>query len=223
MSESESLLEDDAVNAAFFGDRAALALQYAALLRGPATTRGLLGPREGGKLWDRHLLNCLRVQSLLRPGSRLVDVGSGAGLPGLVLAIARPDVEVVLIEPLLRRATFLQECVAELGLTNVGVVRARAEDQHGVRADAATARAVAPLEKLARWCLPLVVPGGALLAMKGASAATELAASRPALMRLGMASSRVHTLTEPSAAAPTVVVEIVTGARAGQRARRMSR
>jgi 16S rRNA (guanine527-N7)-methyltransferase len=166
-----------------FGDLLPLAERYAGWLAGPGVERGLLGPREAGRLWDRHLLNSAVVAELLGPGCSLVDVGSGAGLPGIPLALARPDCEVVLLEPLARRAAFLDEVVADLGLgPRVRVVRARAEDhvRTGAAYDVAVARALAPLDRLAGWCLPLVRPGGRVLALKGARAAEEVAAA-PAL------------------------------------------
>jgi len=147
--------------------------------------RGLLGPREIPRLWQRHLLNSAVVESLLPTGSDLVDVGSGAGLPGLALAIARPDLKVTLLEPLERRVTFLREVVDDLGLGNVTLERGRAEDATPAGWAVAVARAVAPLDRLARWCLPLVPPGGRLLALKGSSARAELAAAETALRRAG--------------------------------------
>ncbi len=170
----------DRAGSSVFGDLVPLAVRYAAWLAGPGVERGLLGPREADRLWDRHLLNCAVVGTLLAPGDRVVDVGSGAGLPGIPLALARPDTTVVLLEPLLRRATFLAEVVADLGLGDrVSVVRARAEEvarqQPGY--DVVVARAVAPLDRLAGWCLPLLRPGGRLLALKGERAAAEVAAS----------------------------------------------
>ena len=160
--------------------------QYHDLLAGPGVERGLIGPRETDRLWERHLLNCAGLSDLVEDGEVVVDLGSGAGLPGLVLAIQRPDVQVVLVEPLLRRATFLSEAVAELGLRNTLVRRARAEDLHGsLVVDVVTARAVAPLDRLAGWALPLLRPGGRLLALKGARAEEELEQAGPALRRLG--------------------------------------
>lgn len=163
-----------------------LAERYAALLVGPGVERGLLGPREAPRLWDRHLLNCVGLSTLVPEGASVADLGSGAGLPGLVLAIALPASDVVLIEPLLRRTRFLDEVVQELGLENVEVVRGRAEELHGRREfDVVTARALAPLDRLLGWAMPLVAPRGELLAMKGASAADEIAAAGPVLARLG--------------------------------------
>ncbi len=176
--------------AAVFGQQLPLAQRYAALLLGPGIERGLLGPREAETLWSRHLLNCAVVAELLPAGAQVSDVGSGAGLPGLALACARPDLTVRLIEPLLRRAEFLIEAVGELGLSGrVAVIRGRAEDA-AVRAAVAparwiTARAVAPLDRLTGWCLPLLGTGGALLAIKGARADEEVAAHRATIATLG--------------------------------------
>jgi 16S rRNA (guanine527-N7)-methyltransferase len=165
-----------------------LARDYADFLAGAGVDRGLLGPREVDRIWDRHLLNCAAVAELIEPGARVVDVGSGAGLPGIPLAIARPDLVVTLVEPMLRRTDFLTEVVAALGLTAT-VVRGRAEDA-AVRAaisdaDVVVSRAVADLEKLARWGLPLLRAGGRMLALKGERAESEVAERGPAMARLG--------------------------------------
>jgi 16S rRNA (guanine527-N7)-methyltransferase len=168
---------------AVFGAAVDAAAEYARLLATEGTVRGLIGPREVPRLWDRHLLNSAAIASLVPDGARVVDVGSGAGLPGIPLALARSDVTVTLLEPLARRVAFLTECVERLGLERVTVRRGRAEEGPILRdlggADVVTARAVAPLDKLAGWCLPLLRPGGRLLAMKGSTAADELAASGP--------------------------------------------
>jgi 16S rRNA (guanine527-N7)-methyltransferase len=175
-----------------FGEALAQVEAYAELLAGPGVERGLIGPREAPRLWERHLLNCAGVSDLVEDGQVVVDLGSGAGLPGLVLAIQRPQVQVVLVEPLLRRATFLTEAVEQLGLRNTLVRRARAEELHGkLLVDAVTARAVAPVDRLAGWALPLLHPGGRLLALKGVRADEELAAAGPALRRLGARASAV--------------------------------
>lgn len=164
--------------AGVFSDRLPLAERYADWLAGAGTVRGLLGPREVPRLWDRHLLNCAALTDLIPAGARVADVGSGAGLPGIVLALARPDLRVTLIEPLLRRTTFLDEVVAELGLDHVEVVRGRADDLHGRRTfDVVTSRAVAPLGRLLGWSMPLVAPTGALVAMKGRSVQDEILAA----------------------------------------------
>lgn len=193
-----------------FGERLPVVEAYATLLAGPGVARGLLGPRETPRLWERHLLNCAGVADLLEPGSTVLDLGAGAGLPGLVIAAARPDVTVVLCEPLLRRATFLTEAVEHLGLGGVVVRRARAEELAGaLLVDAVTARAVAPLDTLAGWAMPLLHPGGRLLALKGEQAADELARSGAALQRAGAAGARVVEVgsAEQGTAARVVVVD----------------
>jgi 16S rRNA (guanine527-N7)-methyltransferase len=175
------------------------------LLATDGVVRGLIGPREAPRLWDRHVLNCAVLGEVVPEGITVADVGSGAGLPGLALAIARPDVQVVLIEPLLRRTRFLEEVVEELELGHqVEVVRGRAEEvgaQHTY--PMVTARAVAPLERLVRWCLPLVAPHGELVAMKGSTARAEVAQAWPALRGLGCSRPAVvelgkDVLTEPT-------------------------
>jgi len=168
----------DAAIAKAFGERGDLADQYHAWLAEHATVRGLIGPREVPRLWDRHILNCAALADVIPDGATVADIGSGAGLPGIPLAIARPDVQVILIEPLLRRTTFLDEVVADLQLDNVTVIRGRAEEKVVRKAaglvDVVTSRAVAPLGKLAGWSLPLVRSGGQMIAMKGSSAAEEI-------------------------------------------------
>lgn len=180
-------------------------MRYEEWLHGAGIERGLIGPREADRLWERHVLNSAVAAPLLNAGERVVDVGSGAGLPGIPLAFARPDVSVVLLEPLARRAAFLAEVVADLGLEpRVSVVRGRAEDvvRDGVRYDVAVARAVAPLDRLAAWCLPLLRVGGRLLAWKGDRAEEEVAAAP----RLAATVDRVgHGLVDP----PTTVVTVV--------------
>jgi 16S rRNA (guanine527-N7)-methyltransferase len=174
-----------------FGPVLPLAEQYAALLAGPAVVRGLLGPREAERLWDRHLLNCAVVTELLdeRVGS-LVDIGSGAGLQGIVLAMLRPEVSVTLLEPMERRCRFLADCATELGLANATVLRGRAEDTV-LRADVATARALAPLDRLAELAVGLVRPRGMVLAIKGRTAAEELKKARSVLRRIGARNAEV--------------------------------
>jgi len=148
---------------------------YADLLAGEATVRGLIGPREVPRLWERHLMNCALVADLVPESSSVCDIGSGAGLPGLVLALRRSDLRVTLVEPLLRRTTFLEEAVSALRLPNVEVVRSRAEALHGTRSfDVVTSRAVAPLGRLSEWSLPLVRSGGVFLAMKGSTVQAEV-------------------------------------------------
>jgi len=170
-----------------FGDAAAKAERYAELLAGPGVERGLIGPNEVPRLWERHLLNSAAVARLVPVPCSLVDLGSGAGLPGIVLALLLPDADVTLLEPTLRRTIFLEECVADLGLGNAKIWRARAEQAAGtLAADVVTARAVAPLDQLAALALGLLKPGGIVLAVKGAKAKAEVRAASEALRRLGV-------------------------------------
>jgi 16S rRNA (guanine527-N7)-methyltransferase len=163
----------------FASDRLALAERYTELLATEGVVRGLIGPREAPRLWERHVLNSAVLGEAVAEDASVCDIGTGAGLPGLVLAIARPDLAVTLVEPLLRRTTFLDEVVAELELDNVTVVRGRAEDLHGAATfDVVTSRAVAPLERLLGWSMPLVAPTGATVAMKGRTVHDEIAAAR---------------------------------------------
>jgi 16S rRNA (guanine527-N7)-methyltransferase len=176
-----------------FGAELPRAEAYAELLASDGVTRGLLGPREADKLWSRHLVNSAVVAEACPATGLVVDVGSGAGLPGIPMALARPGLTLRLVEPLLRRVTFLTEVVDRLGLTNVEVVRSRVEDLHGAwTAPTVTARAVAPLDRLVGWCLPLVAPGGSLLALKGDRADEELAAARSVLARQRASSGTVE-------------------------------
>nr|WP_205473119.1 16S rRNA (guanine(527)-N(7))-methyltransferase RsmG [Nocardioides sp. SYSU D00038] len=192
----------------FASGRLALAERYAELLATEGVVRGLIGPRETPRLWDRHLLNCAVLAGPVPRGARVADLGSGAGLPGLVLAIARPDLELTLVEPLLRRVAFLTEVVEELGLP-VEVVRGRAETLHGERTfDVVTSRAVAPLDRLLDWSMPLVAPDGVLLGMKGGSVADEVAAAAPTLQRWGCAEPEVLLLGEGLVQQPTCAVRV---------------
>ncbi|MCW2801142.1 MAG: rRNA ((527)-N(7))-methyltransferase RsmG [Aeromicrobium sp.] len=191
--------------AGVFASRLPLAEQYADLLATEGVTRGLIGPREVPRLWERHIMNSAAVLPRVPEGSTVADVGSGAGLPGLVWAIGRPDLTVSLIEPLLRRTVFLEEAVSALGLDNVRVLRARAEDVDETF-DVVTARAVAPLDRLGRWCLPLVRRGGVLLALKGRTAQDEVTASTATLRRLG--ATTIVVTTYGTDGVPTTVVEV---------------
>lgn len=185
---------------------------YADLLAGVGVARGLLGPREVPRLWSRHLLNCGLVAPAIPRGVRVADIGSGAGLPGLVLAIQRPDLDVTLVEPMLRRASFLRETVSTVRLENVEVCRSRAEDLQGLAVfDVVTARAVARLPQLLGWAWPLVSAGGEMLAIKGASADTEVARASDALRRWD-ARARIERYGTDVVEVPTTVVRIRAGA-----------
>jgi 16S rRNA (guanine527-N7)-methyltransferase len=156
---------------------------YVDILTSKGMDRGLLGPRESDRVWERHILNSAALADLIAVGSSVIDVGSGAGLPGIPLAILRPDLRITLLEPLLRRSTFLVETLGDLDLAErVSVVRARAED-HRSRYDVVVARAVAPLDRLIGWCNPLRESGGILLALKGRGAALELERAERVLRR----------------------------------------
>lgn len=194
-----------------FGERLGLVQRYVELLAGAGVERGVVGPREAARLWERHLLNSAVVGELLAPECRVLDVGSGAGLPGIALALARPDLTIALLEPMARRVAWLAEVVAELGLP-VAVHRGRAEQREG-RAlgqdwDVVTARAVAPLGRLAGWCLPLARTGGRLLAVKGASAAAEVARDCREIRRAGGGDVEVVTCGAGVVDPPTTVVVV---------------
>jgi 16S rRNA (guanine527-N7)-methyltransferase len=189
--------------AGVFGTALPVAEAYAGILATRGVEAGLLGPHELPRLWDRHLLNCAVVAELIDERYRtLLDLGSGAGLPGLVLAMLRPDMEVTLLEPMERRCRFLAECVTELGLANASVLRGRAEDVT-VRSEVVTARAVAPLSRLAGLAMGTVRPGGMVLAIKGRTAAQELKAAKSVLRRLGARDAKVvragHGKVDPAA------------------------
>lgn len=199
---------------------------YADLLASDGVTRGLIGPRETPRLWERHLLPSAALAEVMPEGATVADLGSGAGLPGIVLAIARPDLTVTLVEPLLRRIRFLTDAVDELGLGNVEVVRSRAEELHGRRTfRVVTSRAVAPLDRLLGWSMPLVEPGGVMAALKGSSIHDEIAAARTELRRFGCSAPRVVTVGDgiPGAAATVVEVAREPGAEVGLGARRAAR
>ena len=208
--------------AAVFGDRLDLAARYAALLAGPGVERGLIGPREVDRIWVRHILNSAAVAELIESEARVVDIGSGAGLPGIPIAIARPDLRIVLVEPMLRRTGFLTEAVDQLGLP-VEVVRGRAEDP-AVRtalagADVVVSRAVAALDKLTRWSFPLLRPGGRMLAMKGERAEEEVSEGRRGMLALGASDVGVVRCGESYSSPPVTVVIAVRGERTSGRKR----
>lgn len=194
----------------FFGPSIGLARSFASELARRGEELGLIGPQELERLWTRHLVNCVLVAPLLRPG-RVGDVGSGAGLPGLVLAIARPDVELVLIEPMERRVEWLRAEVSRLALNNVEVLRGRAEDVGELRLDQVTARAVAALRVLIPLTAPLARVGGELLLMKGARVADEIAAARKAISAARLRDVEVVELGVGTAAETTRVVRAIVG------------
>ncbi len=196
-----------------FGERYADAVRYAELLADAGVRRGLIGPREVPRLWERHLLNCAVLSEVIPQGVSVCDVGSGAGLPGIPLALTRPDLSITLLEPLLRRTTFLEEVVRLLGLTKVTVVRGRAEEMVGKlpAVDVVTARAVAPLDRLAGWGLPLLRPHGEMSVLKGDTAEEELKAARAALSRLGAVETSVVQVGEGIVDPLATVVRVLAG------------
>ena len=181
---------------------------FAGMLADQGEKRGLIGPRELERLWERHILNSAAVVPFLGPG-RIVDVGSGAGLPGIVIAAMLPDREVVLVEPMERRVEWLKEAAAAVGLNNVTVRRARAEEVAGeLKADALTARAVASIDKLVKWCLPLLAETGHMALLKGRTAADEIERAKYVLRKAGL-SAEILTAPTLRGLEPTTVVRIV--------------
>ncbi|WP_322633323.1 16S rRNA (guanine(527)-N(7))-methyltransferase RsmG [Glycomyces albidus] len=195
-------------------ERIAQAEGYVGLLSTIGIERGIIGPREVPRLWGRHVLGSAVVEELIPGESDVIDVGTGGGLPGIPLAIARPDIWVTLVEPMQRRVDFLDEVIAALGIRNVEVLRARAEevDPKG-KADIVVSRAVAPLGKLAGWCLPLARVGGLMLAIKGQSASEEIARDAKTVRRLGGGPANISLcgeskLSDPVFPVPATVVAI---------------
>ncbi|MDR2565468.1 MAG: 16S rRNA (guanine(527)-N(7))-methyltransferase RsmG [Bifidobacteriaceae bacterium] len=191
----------------FFGAALPGVERLALLLAAGGVERGLIGPRELDRLWERHLVNSGVLAALLPDAGTVVDAGSGAGLPGLVLALMRPDLSFELVDSMKRRTDWLEEAVAALGLGNVSVIRSRVEElaPRG-RAAAVVSRAVARLDKLASWTSDLLVPGGVFLALKGSSAADELAECGSALARRGLSGAEVVSLAPVPGVEPTYVV-----------------
>jgi 16S rRNA (guanine527-N7)-methyltransferase len=188
-----------------YKDQFPLINRYVDILRSTGVAWGLLGPRESDRVWDRHILNSAALGGLVPADSAVADVGSGAGLPGIPLAILRPDLRMTLIEPLLRRFTFLTETVEELEITdNVMVVRSRAED-HERSYDVVVARALAPLDRLIGWCNPLRVPDGVILALKGKSANDEIGAANRELGAAQLVAEALSVRAHPQAELATVV------------------
>ena len=188
-----------------YGDQFPAINRYVDILASTAVEWGLLGPRESDRMWDRHILNCAALSSLIATDSRVADVGSGAGLPGIPLALLRPDLRVTLIEPLLRRSTFLGQTVQDLGVGNrVQVIRSRAEDHHQTY-EFVVARALAPLDRLIGWCNPLRTRGGVILALKGESAPDEVTAARPQLEAAQLTAEILSVRAHPEVESATVV------------------
>lgn len=196
-----------------FGNRFADAVRYAELLAEAGVQRGLIGPREVPRLWERHLLNCAVLSEVVPEGVTVCDVGSGAGLPGIPLALVREDLKITLLEPLLRRTTFLTEVVELLGLDHVTVVRGRAEEVMGKLqpVHVVTARAVAPLDRLAAWGIPLLRPYGEMLALKGDTAEEELKSAATALSKLGAVQTSVLQVGEGVVDPLSTVVRVEVG------------
>lgn len=219
-------LEPPAAAARVFGDRLDIARRYCAALATAGVERGLIGPREVPRLWERHILNCAVIGELIDEGTSVVDIGSGAGLPGIPLAIARPDLRITLVEPLLRRTIFLSEFIEEAGL-DVTVVLGRAEQSGVIKeaggADVVTSRAVAPLAKLAHWSLPLLRDHGRMLALKGTSAAEELERDGAELIRDGATDLRVVGCGAGIVEIPTLVISAELLPRAERPTRRSER
>lgn len=194
----------------FLGDGFGRVSAFAEALVAEGVLRGLIGPRELPRLWERHLLNSAALLPYLPSEGTVVDVGSGAGLPGVVIACARPDLQVILVEPMERRALWLTEVAESIGLTSVEVVQRRAEELHGrLSADVVTARAVAPMDRLMTWCFPLVRDNGSLLAMKGSRAQDEATDAAALIERLGGGAPEVLSAETIPGVAPTTVVRVV--------------
>ncbi|QGU03292.1 Ribosomal RNA small subunit methyltransferase G [Corynebacterium kalinowskii] len=194
----------------YFGDRYHLAEQYHELLATDGSTRGFIGPREVPRLWERHILNCAVLEEAIPQGVKVADIGSGAGLPGIPLAIRRPDLTITLIEPLLKRSVFLSEVVDKLALDNVTVLRGRAEEK-AVRAevglvDVVTSRAVAPLGRLAGWSLPLLRKGGKMIALKGSSVAEELERDDKEIKKAGGGLAEIRLVGQDVVEEPTTLI-----------------
>jgi 16S rRNA (guanine527-N7)-methyltransferase len=211
---------------AVFGDAEAVAVRFAESLAAVGVERGLIGPREVERLWDRHLLNSAVLGELIPPDAMVVDLGSGAGLPGIPLALARPDLRLTLLEPMARRAAWLTETVESLGL-DVSVVRGRAEEptvkQTLTGADVVVARAVAPLARLWGWAGPLLREGGTLVALKGESAAEEVARDRDAVRTAGGADPVVSQCGAAVLPTPATVILVTRAPERAPRVRRQRR
>lgn len=200
----------------YFGDAFPTVEHFAARLRDEGEIRGLIGPREVPRIWDRHILNSAAVVPFLPETGLIVDIGSGAGLPGVVIAALRPNASVYLVEPMERRCAWLSEIADDLGLANIEVKRGRAEEFHGAfQCDAVTSRAVAALDKLARLSLPLLRPGGEMIVLKGRNVAREIDPARKVLRKLKGSDPEIIEASTIPGVESTTVVRVVrqTGAR----------
>lgn len=214
-SDSELSPEDAAtpdVATRLFGENLDKAVAYHNSLATDGSERGFIGPREVPRLWDRHILNCAVIGEAMPQGATVADIGSGAGLPGIPLALARPDLKIILIEPLLKRSVYLGEVKEQLGLDNVTVIRGRAEEK-AVRkqlgsVDVVTSRAVAPLGRLAGWSLPLARKGGAMIAMKGSSVGEELERDAAEIARAGGGEGEIIQVGAELLEEPTTLIRI---------------
>ncbi len=210
------LPREPAVVGELFGAALPAVRRYVELLAGDGVLRGLIGPREVPRLWERHVLNSAAVAEAVPQGARVVDIGSGAGLPGIPLALARPDLTLSLVEPMARRVEFLEDVVAALGAP-WQVVRGRAEERSVARAvgpvDVVTARAVAPLPRLVGWAKGLLRPGAQLVALVGANAAAEVPAQIPQFTAAGMRDIQVLAVGAGLGSAATTVVVMTRGGR----------
>ncbi|MFD7937997.1 16S rRNA (guanine(527)-N(7))-methyltransferase RsmG [Streptomyces sp. NPDC054950] len=213
MTEAAELPPAPEVAREVFGDRFGDAVRYAELLAEAGVQRGLIGPREVPRLWERHMLNCAVLSEVVPEGVTVCDVGSGAGLPGIPLALVREDLKITLLEPLLRRTNFLTEVVELLGLDHVTVARGRAEEVMGTMppVHVVTARAVAPLDRLAAWGIPLLRPYGEMLALKGDTAEEELKSASTALSKLGAVGTSILHVGEGVVDPLSTVVRVEVG------------
>ncbi|WP_246857748.1 16S rRNA (guanine(527)-N(7))-methyltransferase RsmG [Oerskovia sp. KBS0722] len=206
---SRETLADSPEVRAYFGDAYPAVARFAEMLHDQGELRGLIGPREVPRIWERHILNSAAVVQFLPGEGTIADIGSGAGLPGIVIAAMRPGAQVLLIEPMERRCAWLSEVVDELELSNVEVKRGRAEEYHGAfQCEAVTSRAVAALEKLARMSLPLVERGGEMVVLKGRNVINEIEPARKVLRKYKTEEPEVLEASSVEGVEPTTVLRV---------------